>query len=69
MKKVALALTVLCSWLSVSSADAQDDPRALFERGTLAVEEGRFAEAEPDLERSRSLAPRPTTALNLIVAR
>ncbi len=47
---------------------AGDDPRALFERGTRAVEERRFADAQPDLERSLAIAPRAATAFNLVVA-
>lgn len=58
---VALAGTPL-------SARAQEDARALFERGTAAIHEGRFADARPDLERSLALDARPATAFNLVIA-
>lgn len=46
----------------------EDDARALFERGTAAVHEGRFADARVELERSLTLAPRAPTAFNLVIA-
>lgn len=49
-------------------ASREEEARALFERGTSAVRAGRFADARRDLERSIALAPRASTAFNLVVA-
>jgi hypothetical protein len=62
-----LALLLLVSWPAHAVAQS-DDPRALFEDGSLAVREGRFAEGRELLERSLAIAPRPATAFNLVVA-
>lgn len=67
-RALPLLLLAVTSLVSSATAHAQDDPRALFERGTQAVQERRFGDAVPDLERSLSIAPRPATAFNLIVA-
>jgi hypothetical protein len=60
----ALTLVLLLPML----ARAQDDPRALFEQGTLALQDGRFVEAVPLLERAHEMAPRVPTAFNLALA-
>lgn len=68
---ISLATSLAISIVGLSIAlpcRAQEDARALFERGTEAVDQGRFADAEPDLARSLAMAPRPATAFNLVVA-
>lgn len=66
---IAIALLSV-ELLGAPPARAQDDDeaRSLFDRGTTAVHEGRFADARIDLERSLTLAPRAPTAFNLVVA-
>jgi hypothetical protein len=64
-----LALTLALFTRGPSSARAQEeDARRLFERGSAAVHDGRFADARVDLERSLALEARAATAFNLVVA-
>ena len=44
------------------------DARQLFEEGTAALQEGRFAEAKARLREAHALAGRPATAFNLAIA-
>lgn len=64
----AISLASLLALVASGARAQEEDARTLFERGTRAVNEGRFADAEGDLTRSLSLAPRPATAFNLVVA-
>lgn len=67
--RAALVLALLLAPAMHAAAQADvHDARALFEQGSLAVREGRFAEGRELLERSLAIAPRPATAFNLVVA-
>jgi hypothetical protein len=67
---IARALPLLAVLAATAGARAQAtrDARELFEEGTSAVHDGRFADARRLLEQSLSAAPRAATAFNLVVA-
>lgn len=68
MRRLSAVVAVIAS---LAPAPALADPaaaRALFDRGTSALEEGRFPEGRDLLQQSLALHPHAATAFNLIVA-
>ena len=61
-------LALLATWSPTAQAQSRDQARRLFDGGTSAMNEGRFAEARDLFRRSLSLFPNAGTAFNLAVA-